>query len=95
MEMLHYVLLYKKLDGKGQSISFRNLRRLEAFAGKDVNFHTLERHFSRERKTWWEDPYRDIIIIRVPRIEKGLHRVHRKDGGNGKGNLLRRSFNNL
>ena len=82
--MNYYTLFYKKPNGMGTSKVFTNLMRLAVYTGyeqgeaesdsESLNYYTLVHHFTRKKKTWYEDPYKGVIVIRSFDMERGRMR---------------------
>jgi len=56
-----------------------NLKRIVEI-DPSLNYNTLLRIFSKEKKSWWEDYYGGVIIIKSNKFIKGLQRVKRGAG---------------
>lgn len=79
MTTRYYTLLYKRPDGKGESVIFTNLRRIIEFTGTEdgLTYNLLLEHFSRKKLDWYENPYKGLMIIKSHTIIKGEQRVAR------------------
>lgn len=72
----YYTLLHKKPLGLGESVVFTNLSKLSGFihdeeAARKKVYNKLIEHFSRQKKTWFDDPYRSIVIIKSIKLIVG------------------------
>jgi hypothetical protein len=72
--MSYYTYLKKGKEGKGISCVFTNIQRLVDF-DEELNYHTLLRVLSKEKRSWWEDPYRGVVVIKSYGLERGKQRI--------------------
>lgn len=81
--MAYYTYLKKNLGGKGISKVFTNLSKVVKF-DDSLNYNTLLRVLSKERKTWYEDIDTGVMVVKSHDMEKGLQRVKRSSGGHNR-----------
>ena len=81
--MAYYTYFKEGLGGKGISQVFTNLQRLVEF-DDSLNYHTLIRVLTKERKTWYKDIDTGIWVIKSHNLEKGMQRVVRKETGHNR-----------
>jgi len=77
--MSYYTYLKKGSNGRAIVLVSTNLKRLVEF-DPNLNYNTLLRVLSKEKKDWWEDYYSGIIISRSRTMVKGLQRIKRGPG---------------
>lgn len=83
LRMAYYTYFKEGLGGKGISQVFTNLQRLVEF-DDSLNYHTLIRVLTKERKTWYKDIDTGIWVIKSHNLEKGMQRVVRKETGHNR-----------